>query len=130
MDQKIPAKMGRPRKEIDFKQLDQLCAIQCTQEEVASFFECSIDTIEARIKEQFGMTFPEYFEEKKSSGRISLRRAQFQSAVTKQNPTMMIWLGKQYLNQSDKTIIENPNDRDQKLIIEFTPPPEPPKQIE
>lgn len=94
-------KMGRPRIEIDFKELDKLCALQCTQEEIAGWFECSIDTIEARIKETHGMTFPEYFAQRRSGGKISLRRKQYETAMSG-NPTMLIWLGKQYLNQSDK----------------------------
>lgn len=92
---------GRPRKEIDFNELDKLCGLQCTQEEIAGWFDCSIDTIEARIKEAHGVSFPEYFAQKRSSGKISLRRKQYETAMSG-NPTMLIWLGKQYLAQSDK----------------------------
>jgi DNA-binding Xre family transcriptional regulator len=48
-----PKKMGRPVKTIDFEQLDRLCNIQCTLEEIASFFDVSADTIERRIKEEY-----------------------------------------------------------------------------
>jgi len=99
------ATMGRPRIEIDWKELDKLCGLQCSLEEIAGWFDCSIDTIEARIKETHGMTFPEYFAQKRSSGKISLRRKQYETAMAG-NPTMLIWLGKQYLGQTDKVVQE------------------------
>jgi hypothetical protein len=46
------------------------------------------------------MSFTEYYKQKSSKGKMSLRRRQFQMAET--NPTMAIWLGKQYLGQTDK----------------------------
>ena len=49
-----------------------------------------------------GMSFDEYFAQKRGSGKTSLRRAQWLSAQ-KGNPTMLIWLGKQYLGQRDKS---------------------------
>lgn len=98
---KEAVKMGRPKIEINFAELDKLCALQCTQEEIAGWFDCSIDTIEARIKEQFDMSFPEYFAQKRQAGKISLRRKQYESAMSG-NTALLIWLGKQYLNQTDK----------------------------
>ena len=95
------AKMGRPPIDIDWKDFDKLCHIQCTLEEIAGWFKCSVDTIENRVKQEYGVTFSEYFRQKRSTGRISLRRSQFQAAE-KGNTTMLIWLGKQYLNQSEK----------------------------
>lgn len=95
--------MGAPRKEIDFDELDKLCAIQSTEEEIAGWFDMSIETLKVRVKEKFGMTFLEYFAQKRGKGKISLRRKQYQTAMSG-NPTMLIWLGKQtkWLNQKDK----------------------------
>jgi precorrin-4 methylase len=59
------------------------------------------------MKNDFGKSFTEYFELKRKSGRASLRRKQWQMADN--NPTMAIWLGKQYLNQTDKSVVENHN---------------------
>ena len=94
-------KTGRPRIEIDFNELDKLCGLQCSQTEIASWFDCSIDTIEARIKETHGMSFPEYFEQKRGRGKIALRRRQYEAAMAG-NTALLIWLGKQYLGQSEK----------------------------
>lgn len=108
---------GRPRIEIDFTLLDNLCYVQCTEEEIASVLGVSVDTLARRVQEETGKGFAEYFAEKRAGGRMSLRRRQFTTAMgrdpivvdgelisegNKPNPTMLIWLGKQYLGQSDK----------------------------
>ena len=109
--------MGRPRIEIDWKEFDKLCGLQCTLEEIAGWFNCSIDTIENRVKEVHGITFSEYFSQKRSSGRISLRRKQYEAAMSG-NTALLIWLGKQYLNQSDKQD-QNISVSDSKLVVDF-----------
>lgn len=96
------AKRGPKIIQIDWQEFDKLCYMQCTATEIAAWFNCSVDTIERRVEEAHGVKFAEYFAEKKQHGRISLRRAQFQAATVKGNTSMMIWLGKQYLDQKDK----------------------------
>jgi len=95
-------KTGRPKIEVDFAEVDKLCQIQCTGEEIASFFEISYDTLERRCKEQFKVSLAEYIKEKSAKGKSSLRRLQWKAAMNG-NVTMLIWLGKQYLGQADKT---------------------------
>jgi len=95
------AKMGRPRIEIDWVEFDKLCALQATKVEIAGWFECSEDTIENKVKEKHGVTFSVYYEQKRGKGKVSLRRRQYKLAMDG-NATMLIWLGKQYLKQSDK----------------------------
>lgn len=92
--------MARPRIEIDMEQFEKLCAIQCNLNEIAGFFSCSPDTIERWCKREYKENFAEVYEKKRGVGKISLRRAQFRMAET--NPTMAIWLGKQYLGQTEK----------------------------
>jgi len=86
--------------EVDKTQFEKLCEIQCTQIEIAGWFRCSIDTIERWCKRTYKQSYAEIFEEKRQVGRISLRRVQFQEAL-KGNTALLIWLGKQYLGQSD-----------------------------
>jgi len=100
------SKGGRPVKEINLEQLDKLCAMQCTEGEVAGWFDVSVDTIERRIHELTGMGFAEYFKIKRGKGNVSLRRKQMQVALGG-NVTMLIWLGKQYLGQRDRQEIEH-----------------------
>lgn len=93
-------KGGRPRIEINKKEFEKLCALQCTLEEIAGFLDCSEDTVERWCKREYNKGFAEVFRIKRGAGKISLRRSQFQLAS--KNPTMAIWLGKQYLGQRDK----------------------------
>lgn len=98
--------MARPKKEIDFDAFRKLCAIQCTLSEIASFFECSEDTIERWCKRELRMSFAEAFKKHSEKGKISLRRTQFKLAET--STAMAIFLGKNYLNQSDKVFVNAP----------------------
>lgn len=91
--------MARPRLEIDTEQFKKLCGIQCTLDEIASWFKCSEDTIERWCKRELKMSFAEAFQTWSADGKISLRRTQFRMAET--NVSMAIWLGKQYLGQRD-----------------------------
>lgn len=91
--------MARPRIEIDWEQVEKLCFIQCTLSEIAGFVGCSEDTIERAVKRDHKIGFADYFKKHSAGGKSSLRRSQFRLAET--NATMAIWLGKQYLGQSD-----------------------------
>lgn len=92
--------MGRPRKEIDQKQFESLCGLQCTREEICGFFDVSEKTLEAWCKRVYGESFSPVFRKKRGAGKISLRRSQWE--LSKKNANMAIWLGKQYLGQRDQ----------------------------
>lgn len=100
------AKIGRPKTAIDWGTLDKLCAIQCTQEEIAAITDTSVDTYDRACKREHKLSFAEYMKNKSAAGKMSLRRQQYQAAESG-NVTMQIWLGKQYLGQSDKTQVES-----------------------
>lgn len=90
---------GRKPKFIDQVEFEKLCALQCTLPEFECFFNCDGDTLNAWCKRVYGLKFSEVFAIKRGFGKVSLRRSQFQMAQT--NPTMAIWLGKQYLDQHE-----------------------------
>lgn len=92
---------GRPQKEIDKEQFEKLCEIQCTQDEICAFFDVTDKTLTRWCKQTYKMGFAETFRIKRKSGFISLRHAQYQ-ALKEGNPTMLVWLGKQWLGQSEK----------------------------
>ena len=94
-----PKKMGRPCIEIDENQFKKLCEYMCTLEEIAGIFNCSEDTIERWCKRTFDMTFADAYKKYSAEGRMSLRRKQFALAET--SASMAIWLGKNYLGQTD-----------------------------
>lgn len=57
------------------------------------------------------MTFSGYFAQKRGTGKISLRRKQFQTALAgKGNVSMLIWLGKQWLGQKDAAEFSGPDN--------------------
>lgn len=103
--------MARPKVEIDKEQFEKLCAMQCTSKEIAGYFQCSHDTIERWVKDNYDKTFIEVFEEKRVGGLISLRRSQFRLAET--NAAVAIWLGKQLLGQKDIITFNNLDDTEE-----------------
>jgi len=90
---------GRPRFKIDYDAVEKLANIQCTQQEIASFLGCSVDTL------QRDETFCGIYKKGQETGKMSLRRIQFKLA--EKNPTMALWLGKQYLGQKDNIEVES-----------------------
>ena len=84
--------------QIDEAELEKLCAMQATDEELASFFGVTTRTIERKRKSP---KFAAIMERGKAKGRLSLRRAQFR-LLEQGNATMGVWLGKQYLGQKDQ----------------------------
>lgn len=108
------ARTGRPKIKIDWDQVDKLCAIACTGEEIANFLEIDYDTLVKAIKRRSKMTFSEYFAQKSAPGTVSLRRKQFEMAQ-QGDRVMLIWLGKQRLNQSEKVTSVNKTEIDAKV---------------
>ena len=107
-------KVGRPRVEINQKAFENLCALQCTLDEIASFFNCSGDTIERWCIRTYKLKFAEVFRIKRQAGKISLRRSQFRLA--EKYPQMAIFLGKNYLDQTDHAEITISDITDEQRI--------------
>ena len=95
--------MARPKKLINKSQFESLCAIQCTKEEICDVLQVTEKTLNNWCKEEYGESFSLIFKQKKSLGKTSLRRNQWKLAE-KGNTTMLIWLGKQLLKQSENPI--------------------------
>lgn len=93
-------KGGRPKKEIDQELFEKLCAIQCTKDEICDVFSINEKTLTRWCEETYGMGYYDVFSIKRNAGKSSLRRMQWKLAEV--NPTMAIFLGKQYLDQKDK----------------------------
>lgn len=100
---------------IDWDEFDKLVSFQCTQEEIASFFDCSVDTLERAVAREKGTTLAELWQKRSFLGKIRLRKAQF-AIVEKGGPgasAMAIWLDKKL----------NPNENPDKPRPPETPPP-------
>lgn len=94
--------MGRPRADIDKDQFRKLCEMQCTKQEICEWFKITDKTLDAFCRREYKASFSEVYAKNRANGKISLRRAQFQLATQRLNPTMLIWLGRQYLGQTDR----------------------------
>lgn len=71
------SKVGRPLIFIDWDEVFKLVSYQCTQVEIAHFFNCSVDTLDRRAKDELGISFAEIWANKISLGKIRLRKAAF-----------------------------------------------------
>lgn len=91
------------QEKINQSQFEKLCGIQCTEEEICSVFGVSIQTLERWCHNTYGESFGKVFREKRCYGKASLRRAQWMKAIESNDTTMLIFLGKQYLGQADKS---------------------------
>ena len=86
----------------DMEAVEKLCQLNCTDAEIAAFFNVCLRTVER--ERQSNTEFNDVIEKGKSYGKLSLRRKQVAVAM-EGNPTMLIWLGKQYMGQSDQSHI-------------------------
>jgi hypothetical protein len=107
---KVPLIMSIPEKVIVFDQVLYWINLQATQEEVAGSFHVSVETLNGRLLDHFGVNFSELRKRCDGEAKLSLRRYQFNLAKT--NTSMAIWLGKQWLGQKDHDQMQaSPNDR-------------------
>ena len=83
-------KVGRKTVPIDLLELEKLCSLHCTDQELADWFGVSTRTIEKRRKRR---EFAEAMQRGRSRGQISVRRAQMK-ILEGGNSTMGVWLGK------------------------------------
>jgi len=97
-------RVGRPHKPFNKREFEKLCHMLCTTGEIAAYFEMCRDTLYDAVKREYCEDFSTIYAEKKKGGRISLRRKQHQLA--ERSAAMAIFLGKNYLGQSDKQEIE------------------------
>lgn len=91
---------GRRKKVVVPKDVYELAALGCNDREIAQWFDINEDTLR--------YNFSDIMAKGREDLKHSLRRAQIKVALSG-NPTMLIWLGRQILGQS-----ENPYNTDDK----------------
>ncbi len=109
---------------IDLAELEKLCGLQCTDEEIAAWFGVTSRTIERRRKVK---KFADVMNRGKAKGRISLRRQQMK-LLEQGNATMGIWLGKSILGQVDE-VRHQVGAASQFLLVLSQPPSEANEQL-
>lgn len=97
---------GRPTVEFDKKAFADLVGLGCSQDEICWYFRdetgkvANKDTLSRWCLRTFGKNFQDYFEENGYMAlKIRLRRNQFK--LSERSAAMAIFLGKNYLGQSD-----------------------------
>jgi len=108
----------REKIEFNLENLENLCKLNVTHDEIAHYFNVSTKTVQRRYNEE--PDFAEAVDRGRSMGKISLRRIQMGLAEDG-NATMAVWLGKQLLGQTDKQEIDQYNHGD-KVSIEIVNP--------
>ena len=88
---------GRPKAVIDSDAIYKLAKLGANVTEIADLQNVSNKTIQGRFKLEI--------KKGKADMRLRLRQAQFDTAI-KGNPALLIWLGKQMLNQSENGTFE------------------------
>ena len=86
-----------------FKEAEKLAKMQCTQKEIAGFFEITGPTLIAKIKEHYGLDYLEWFSMFSYGGQACLRRRLWEQAMEdgKDSVKASIWLSKNYLGLKD-----------------------------
>ena len=97
---------GRPKAIIDWEVVTEHIKAQCSSTGIASMLGISVDTLYNRCKIDNNIDYTAFSEQKKAEGKELLRKKQFDVAM-EGDKTMLVWLGKQYLEQKDKTETEH-----------------------
>lgn len=107
------ADRGRPEIELDAKQAEAFGACRATYETMASIYDCSVDTIRRRMRNEESEFCKAY---KRGLGRTKIRLSEAQiNYALMGNASLLIWLGKNMLGQSDTPA---PDDEEQ-IAIDF-----------
>lgn len=112
---------GRPRKTWGGEQIAQfksMCGMMCTEDEICAVMGVTKPTMNKLINRHLfeeitgrereegdeDLKFSDAFDVYAAQGKASLRRMQYKAAQAGDR-TMLVWLGKQWLGQSDRSEI-------------------------
>lgn len=115
---KVKGKPGRPRIHFDLDEVTKLGKIGASAQEMASFFDVGLRTVEDRMGDEKSGFRGAYYKGFTTLKR-SLRRRQIEVAQNG-NVGMLIWLGKQLLDQKDRRHEELSGPDGAPIRTEFT----------
>lgn len=94
--------MARPKAIIDWNKVDMYLKAGCSGAGIAELIGINSETLYRSCRREHKMDFTEYSQKKREVGNDMLRAKQFDTAM-KGNVTMQIWLGKQRLDQRERS---------------------------
>jgi hypothetical protein len=89
-----------------WKQVDEMLMAHGLGTEIAAFFDISPNCLYERCKFQKGVDWSVYSQAKTEKGKVILKTSQFQKAIKEKSCTMQIHLGKHWLGQTDRQVIQ------------------------
>lgn len=89
----MPDNTGKKYKTQDKEMIKRLASLMLTYEEIGHVLGMTGEGVKKRYRK--------IVEQGQAEGKASLRRAQYEVATEKKDVRMLIWLGKQYLGQTD-----------------------------
>ena len=94
-DNSNPERNRIPKEKIEASRKPVIAAAKlgCTDPEIGTIVGMSEDSVKNHLRAEL--------DEGRNALRRSLRKAQLEAAINEKNPTMLIWLGKQYLKQKE-----------------------------
>jgi hypothetical protein len=95
------AEGGRPKADIDWNYVNELLTAGCSGREIAGEIGLNCNTIYDRCEKDHGISFSEYSQQFYAKGDTLIRKKQFDKAIKEGDNTLLIWLGKNRLKQSD-----------------------------
>lgn len=109
---------GRGELPIDLEKVDWLLMAGCDGASIARKLGIAPLTLYRRIESVYGVNFDAYKAMKRADGDDLLRQVQYEVAVHDKDKTMLVWLGKQRLDQKDKAHNEVSTPEGKRIIIE------------
>jgi hypothetical protein len=111
----MPKKNGRPPKLLEKMKFDGWDILDAeivwgTKDYCCEKLNIGGSALDRKIQDKFHCTFEEYKEKKRGLIYRNLFKKQYEVAMTG-NVSMLIWLGKQYLNQSEKSQVLEPGPK-------------------
>lgn len=100
-------KVDLPQPDIVLEELMFFIKVQGTEEEIAGHYLISVETLNKRLKEHFGLGFLELKNQCQAGGKLGLRVNQYNQS--KNNTNMSKHLGECWLGQKTSTKVEVTN---------------------
>ena len=85
--------VGRDRRVVPPDEIEHLASLGCTDREICDYFKINDNTLR--------YNFDDYLRTGRQRLKTTIRQAQLRLALEHLNPTMLVWLGKNYLQQNE-----------------------------